>query len=279
MTELARRTISELKARYELEPNLKDVYVEGRFDQEIISRCLCSQKNRDRMIYDIDSVDVPSALLADHQLTDGNKQRVIALARELADLSDGCLYRCVVDKDLDHWFGPLESTARLVWTDYCSIELYFFSPELLHEIVVITAKSKISSWRDYLNSLTEILCSLYALRLADRELGWSIDWLSADRCLSRAGSQLVFAADDYIDRLLKKNRKAGFRKQFDHTFSAWKVKLSGDNRNYIRGHDIIDLLAWTIEEFGGIKEFSSAVAIQRLLVLLAPRIPILVDAI
>ena len=102
MTELARRTISELRARYDLEPSLRDIFVEGKFDQDVLSNCLRGPEHRDRMIYDIDSVDIPSELLGVHELTDGKKQRVIALARELAPLPSKCLYRCLVDRDLDH---------------------------------------------------------------------------------------------------------------------------------------------------------------------------------
>ena len=273
MTELARRTISELRARYELEPGLRDVYVEGKFDQEILSNFFRGPDFRDRMIYDIDSVEVPTALLIAHGFTDGNKQRIIALARELANLPDECQYRCLVDRDLDHWFGPLESTTRLTWTEFCSIELYFFSNEILRDLLITTAKSKISSWEVYLDSLIATLRDLYALRLADRALGWSLEWLSIDRCLSRHESRIIFALPDYIDRLMKKNRKMGTKQQFDHSFALWQQKLSGDPRSHIRGHDLIDLLAWTIAEFRGIKEFSSQVAIQRLLVLLAPNTP------
>ena len=39
MTELARRTIEELLVRYELEPTLRDVYVEGHFYEDILSSC------------------------------------------------------------------------------------------------------------------------------------------------------------------------------------------------------------------------------------------------
>lgn len=271
MTDLARRTISELRARYDLEPSLKDVFVEGKFDQEVLSNCLRGPEHYDRMVYDIDSVDVPSTLLIAHKLSEGNKQRVIALAREMKDLSPECLYRCLVDRDLDHWFGPLETTDRLTWTEYCSIELYFFSSEILHDLVITTAKSKIDIWDEYLDSLISTLRHQYAMRLADRDLGWSLGWLSVDRCLTRKESQIAFDAPNYVDRLLKKNGKAKERRQFENAVAAWQAKLSGDPRNHIRGHDLLDVLAWTIAEFRGIKEFSSVVSIQRLLILLAPR--------
>jgi hypothetical protein len=273
MTELARRTIGELKARYDLEPSLRDVFVEGRFDQDILSNCLRGAEHHGRMIYDIDSVEVPTKLLTEHKLTDGNKQRVIALARELEQLPSECQYRCLVDRDLDHWLGPLETTARLVWTEYCSMELYFFMSELLRDIVITTAKSKINNWQEYLDSLVSTLRQMYALRLADSELSWSIEWLTVGRCLSSKESRIVFDNANYTDRLLKKNGKIKEKQKFLSAVDCWLDKLSGDPRTYIRGHDLIDLLAWTVAEFRGIKEFSSSISIQRLLVLLARGTP------
>lgn len=269
MTEFARRTINELLVRYELEPELRDVFVEGKFDQEILSSYFRGAKHLDRMVYEIDSVEVPTELLIKHVLTDGNKQRVIALARELAGLPAECSYRCLVDRDLDHWFGALEATARLIWTEFCSIELNFFSDEILHDILITTAKAKISSWEEYIDSLVATLSDLYVLRLADRELGWFIEWLPVGKCLSHENSKVVFDFAGYVDRLLMKNRKSGLRGKFEISVAVWKKRLSGDHRNHIRGHDFVELLAWTVHNFRGIKEFSSSLSIQRLFVLLA----------
>lgn len=271
MTDFARRTINELLVRYELEPELQDIFVEGQFDQDVLTSYFRATKQVNRIVYEIDSVEVPVELLIKHGLTAGNKQRVIALSRELSGLPAECSYRCLVDKDLDHWYGPLESTARLVWTEYCSIELNFFSDEILHDVLINAAKTKITIWEEYTASMTSTLCGLYALRLADRQLGWNLKWLSIDRCLSHEKSRVDFDFPDYVDRLLKNNRKSHSKQQFETSVDQWMKKLVGDHRDFIRGHDLFELLAWTVSKFRGIKEFSSPVAIQRLFVLLAPK--------
>ena len=271
MTDLARRTIDELLVRYELEPELQDIFVEGQFDHDVLTSYFRSAKQIGRMVYEIDSVEVPAELLAKHGLTEGNKQRVIALSRELAKLPVECSYRCLVDKDLDHWFGQLESTARLVWTEFCAIELNFFSDEILRDVLISAARTKIALWEQYIESLTSTLCGLYALRLADRQLGWNMKWLSIDRCLSSTNSRVNFDFADYVDRLLRNNRKSHSKKQFESAVDDWKNILVDDHRNFIRGHDLVELLAWTVNKFRGIKEFSTPVAVQRLFVLLAPK--------
>ena len=279
MTELARRTIEELLARYELEPTLKDVFVEGYFDKDVLSCCFRNNGQIDRAIYAIESVDVPPNLLHSFHLSDGNKQRVIALARTLAKELGDCQYRCFVDRDLDHWFGPLESTPRLVWSEYCSIELYFFSDELLQQILIASAKCKIPTWVDYMDSLIVALRGLYLARLVDRELGFSLKWITADRCLSINGSRINFELSEFIHRVLLKNGKAGDEEQFIEAFVRWDNKLTGDCRNFIRGHDFVDLIAWSILNFGGLRAFASSLAVERLLVLLSLQIPSLVTAI
>jgi hypothetical protein len=223
------------------------------------------------MAYEIDSVEVPAELLIKHGLTEGNKQRVIALARELSGLPAKCSYRCLVDKDLDHWFGAIEATARLIWTEFSSIELHFFSDEILRDILITTAKCKINSWEKYNDSLIGILSDLYALRLADRELSWSLEWSPVEKCLSHKNGQIFFDVAVYVERLLIKNNKMGLHNQFETSVATWKKKLFGDHRNYIRGHNFVELLAWSVRSFRGIKEFSSQVAIQRLFVLFASR--------
>lgn len=278
MTELARRTINELLARYELEPELNDIFVEGKFDQEVFSNYFRGSKQLNRMVYEIDSVEVPAEFLLKHGLTEGNKQRVIALSRELAKLPPESLCHCLVDRDLDHWFGPLESTDRLTWTEFCSIELHFFSDEILHDVLITTAKAKIIDWEKYTKSLIEALRNLYALRLADRELDWSLEWLPIDKYLSHQNSQIDLDLKNYIARLLQKNGKVKASKQFINSISVWQGKLSGDPRNYIRGHDFVELLAWTVNKFRGLKEFSKSLTIERLFVLLAPKVPGLVSA-
>ena len=278
MNDLERWKIDELKARYELEPTLRDVFVEGNFDSEVISMCCRACGHLDRKVYGIDNVEITSELLTKHGLSNGNKQRVIALARELANIPLKCDYRCFVDKDLDHWFGPLENTTRLVWSEFSSIELYFFTNELLKDILLITARSKINSWDDYLESLISTLRDLYVLRLVDRELSLSLSWLPPSRCLSRAGSRIIFDLGTYTERLLNKNKKTKERGKFEKSLIKWKKVIAGDYRNFIRGHDFIDMLAWTVSEFRGVKEFSSAIPIQRLLVLLARRVPNILTA-
>jgi hypothetical protein len=277
MIECAVRTLEELVARHELEPTIKDIYVEGSFDQEVLSRCIEKTGKTRAVVYRIDSVEIPSETLRYYGLTAGNKQRVIVLAKTLASIKHDCSYRCIVDKDLDHWLGVVEEIPRLIWTKYCALELYFFTTNLLRDILIVTAKARIIDFDKAISSLVEILRSIYALRLADRELGWAMDWLRIDDHLHARASSIEFAEAEYVKRLLMKNGKYGHRMEFEASRNQWLGALVGEPRNYIRGHDLIDVLVWAVRAFRGLREFASRVVMERLLILNAGEVQELLE--
>lgn len=264
-----RWSIDELVTRYLLEPGMADVFVEGQFDRDVLRRCFDDSDERDRVAYPVEVVSIPPDTLHAHRLTPGRKQEVIALARELATLADPRAYRCLVDRDLDHWFGALEKTPRLVWTRYSSLDLYFYSTKTMKDLFQVAAKCAIPNWTKLEDSLGNVLTALYAFRLADRDLGFSLRWVSFDRCLSVAKGEIVLAEDDYVKRLLAKNGKTSEKTKFVATVSKWKQSIPSDRRLFIRGHDFVELVGWAIRKFGGLKEFQSPEAIERLLVLLS----------
>jgi hypothetical protein len=272
MTGPVRRTIEEIIARYELEPMLRDIYVEGMFDQEVVSRCLRHADKPDRIVYQVDVVEVPVELLKKYGMTDGNKQRVVTLARALGEVIANPSYRCLVDRDLDHWFGALDEIPGLVWTEYCATELYFFTDEILRDLLVVAARSKIEDWGKFTTSLIEALSALYAMRLADHELQWTMAWLSPEKHVKAKGSRIDFASTEYIARLLMKNRRSASAAEFESSFSKWRKRLSGDPRSFIRGHDLIEILCWVIRAFRGLKELASEVAVERILLLNASKV-------
>ena len=123
------------------------------------------------------------------------------------------------------------------------------------------------------------LRALYATRLAAREIGWALQWIPAACFLSVHGNRIDFDLSDFIQRVLLKNGKRGRQEEYIEAIDRWSNKLSGDCRNYIRGHDFIELLAWSIQHFGGVRAFASHLAVERLLVLLSSQAPALGAAI
>lgn len=268
MTQDNKWSIQELVARYELEPELMDFFVEGSFDREVLTH-LSSNLGSGHAFYEIESVDVPAPLLERHGLTLGNKQRVIALSKELSRLPENSKVICLVDRDLDHWFGALTSTRRLKWTTFCSIECHFLTSETIKDIAVTTGRAKIKRFDQFTNSLLSTLRLLYALRLSDRELGLNLRWVALRKYLKRVEDTVTFDGTKYTTSLLLSNSKSPWKDKFESATSRWVNKLTCDIRLSSRGHDYTALLAWAISEFGGEKEMANEVAVERLFVLLA----------
>jgi hypothetical protein len=268
MSDMLRWTISELVARYELEPQLKDVFVEGTVDREILSNAPKLSQDGYRF-YEIDTVDVPREILERHGLTSGNKQRVTTLAKELAIQLKNTRLQCLVDRDLDHWFGPLEVIPRLRRTLFCSLELHFLTANAIRDVLVTTGRIKVKNFDSFVDSFCTALRSIYALRLTDRQLSMNIKWVSLKKYLSRDGDTVRFNADSYKTSLLASNSLVARKSEFDHAYSSWLADMNCDVRLCSRGHDFQTLLAWAMGEFNGQREFATEPAIERLFVFMA----------
>lgn len=263
-----RWTIEELCVRYELEPGLRDVFLEGAFDCDVLGQVVHLGADAP-VLYCVDAVDVPLSVLAKHGLSLGNKQRLVALSRELEGVNPSARVTCVVDRDLDHWLGVQPPTGRLRWTKYCSIEGHFLSPACVRDVIAVAARAKVKKFDRYFESLVQVMRDLFALRLADRELGWSLRWVATRRYLSSSGDAVVFDGEGYGAALLSSNARTRQSAEFCAAREAWLKKLGGDAGMAARGHDFTELLAWSISEFNGDKELATEVAVERVFVLLA----------
>lgn len=261
-------TIEELLARYQLEPDLRDVFVEGTFDREVLTHHL-KASNAGHAFYEVDTVDVPASVLKVYGLTSGNKQRVIALSNELSNAPVEAQVYCLVDRDLDHWFGKTENSARLRWTAFCSIENHFLNAETIRDVVMTTSRAKIVNFDAFVTSLMNVLRQLYALRLADRELSLNLKWITNRKYLSVDSGSIVFDLPRYTHAVLNASAATKKKSEFQKAVDAWQEKLDCDVRLACRGHDYTELLAWAVSEFKGQREFSTADAVERLFVLLA----------
>ncbi len=123
-----RKRIVELIELYRLEPSLKDIYVEGVTDREIIAWYLRRRGRRDISIYPIDTVDVPKEVTARYSLPpDCNRSRVVALSYEFAKVPGiKATVMCVADRDYEDYAPTLNHNPFLVLTDFCAVENYFW---------------------------------------------------------------------------------------------------------------------------------------------------------
>ena len=123
------RRVAELAALYELEPTLRDVFVEGPSDRGLLKAFLNSHNRRDVSVYSIDTVEIDGGDLQREQLPDNNRSRVIYLAAALERETSVPLRSrvvCIADADLDHVRGIRRDHELLIYTDYTSLEISAF---------------------------------------------------------------------------------------------------------------------------------------------------------
>src|SRR5438105_4766220 len=131
-----RRTLDEIITRYDLNRSFCDVYVEGDADRGILESFFEGLGNLEVVVYDIDTVEIPSAVVQELGLENNNRGRVIALARTLYKrFGTKSVVSGLIDADLDYVIGPLETCPLILLTDYTSMEMYFFSRKAMTKFI------------------------------------------------------------------------------------------------------------------------------------------------
>lgn len=257
-----RRRIAELLALYELEPSVRDIFVEGHFDAAVYSEIVArSGRHWSKHIIAIDTVDVPATLVKSYGLTVGNKQEVQTLAltlrKELGPNFDRVL--CIVDDDTDTFFDDnLEMPSFVISTDYSTIEMYLFSDELLSRFAKMflqganrekTMKAAIAQCKA---QLPDALCA----RLALRELSLEIEWIDVGGQLEKDG----FSIEKYLEKLANKGRLSKAKKEGLKTAVArWRVELEKlPTRQKIHGKDFVSFVWQRVKKECRLKGVSDA---------------------
>ena len=138
-----RRTLDELVARYELEPDLRDIYVEGKTDKLFLEWFLRNRGIQNIVVYEIETVDISAEKLFELQLKDNNRSRVITLALYLQDKFPETTPHviCIADKDFDWLFDITYQCDLLFFTDYSCLEMYLFNELQLDNIKFLENKN------------------------------------------------------------------------------------------------------------------------------------------
>ena len=102
---IERRNIDELIALYELEDELRDIYVEGASDKAFIGWLLESSGLKNTNIYAIEDINIEDEMLDKYKLPRGsNRSRVIAASMEITgDDSTHKNVLFVADRDFEDY--------------------------------------------------------------------------------------------------------------------------------------------------------------------------------
>nr|WP_281722557.1 DUF4435 domain-containing protein [Nitrosomonas nitrosa] len=242
-----RKTVEELIVRYELEPTLRDVYVEGEFDAFLLRWFFHDSDMQNVCVYEIGTVEISHDLLAEARATNNNKGRVIALAHKLQQaLGDECRQvTFVVDKDFDHLLQHNPSTRLLLITDYSCMEMYLFNQWQLEKFCTLVLQATILSIPRLLKQMGTILQELYLLRFNNIKNSLGYEWMSFIRCCElRARQEIIFNKEDFLVKYLHKNRAIARKVEVLSFIDFCRPQLASDHRMNANGHDFFELLEW-----------------------------------
>ena len=261
MEDEKRRKLDELVARYELEPSLHDVYVEGLTDKSIIQWFL-DESNLDTKnctVYEIDTVDIPTDQLFALGLNDSNRSRVIFLAFQLQRLFETTSLPhvvCIADRDFDDLIGSSSIESELLlFTDYTSIEMYLFDYNIIEKFLRLALRKDDLEAVNIINNISPILVEMFLLRAANQSLSYGMEWLAPGTlkdCFNkkrRKGAPLEFDSNDFVEKYLNKNNRTSEKSAFLEKVNELRNKNISEIRNKIRGHDFIQIFCWYIEPY------------------------------
>jgi hypothetical protein len=266
LSEDERRTIEELATRYELEPALRDVYVEGGFDVAVVCEALLQAGCHNAAVYEISTVNVPTENLSKYSLPDGNKGRVIALCLELdSHVAHPHQVTGLVDRDYDTVVGRGYANRLLLFTDYACMEMYFFDESVLERFCRLFIRKDGGLAAQLLGELIPILQDLFFIRSTNEVLSLGLTWLDADKQCAVRNGVLVLDRQEFVQKYLNKNSKLSELSRFSTALESVREKASGDARHQINGHDFVRLLAKRLHPIVRNKNIATADVIERVL--------------
>lgn len=239
MADAERRTIEELVTRYQFEPSLKDVYVEGAEDKAILEGMLEVHGVSGVSVFEISSVHVP----ADSGEENSSRTRLVKLARSLLQaFPDGqlCL-ACVIDTDFDHLTGEGEENTFLLKTDYANMEMYFFAPNVFERLNRSNPRKRRITAHMRERFMVQTLQALFVIRYVNSDPKWHLQELSFDKVLCYKNGRFAFDREEYVRRYLNKNGRAK-QVEFAKEVAAVAIPCGLDAHCCMHGHDFLVLL-------------------------------------
>jgi hypothetical protein len=244
------RTIEELLARYEYEPSLKDVYVEGLADRTILEYAFSYLPTGDRIVvYDIASVVVPADLVVSLGLRVGNKGRLIALAAELDRQSTRDLVEsvaCLADRDVDELLGRLREYRLLIYTSALSLDSSLVSETAIGKFLLLVVLGFPQSAGELMNQLLPILNERVLHRAAAEQLDLAVEPPAVSGSCVYASGSIVFDKNGCIDRHLTKASAVGRRSEFLVAVEERRNVVESDPERHVHADDLFDLLRFSV---------------------------------
>lgn len=250
---IPRRSLDEILVRYESHPTLKDLYVEGRQDHAIIKWFLDRNNRTDICVYDIDAVEIPKQCLRSLKLNEhSNRDKLIALSEVLSTKYNKrkIKVRCMADADFDRHLHTCRSNYILEYTDYTSMEIYFFKKSFIEKFLDLVLSGFPISPCVLLAEMSKTLPRIFLIRLANEKLKWNMTWIGNTfrKYVSWDTKKLTFREDRFIRSYLMKNGKINELGCFKRIMKSLESALHKEPRHNIMGHDFTHVFFLAIKK-------------------------------
>lgn len=249
---IPQRTIEEVKARLFLEKEIKEIYVEGNFDRDILNWILKKLEIDDIRVYPISTINVPAAKLKSLDLTSGNRQRVIAVSRELKDIKKiHSQVIFLIDADFDYIFDVEEHPEPLKRTSYASLEIILWKKSILEKLLSLTFGK--DNYADFIQQIIDtaesISSQVFLFRAAKEKIG--ADWKLVELA-DQIDKNNNFCFEKFCTKVADKNSARKIMKEdFPGVHSEMLEKAKTvDEKRRIHGHDLINVLAKILKNRG-----------------------------
>ncbi|MBW8039315.1 MAG: hypothetical protein FVQ85_04880 [Planctomycetes bacterium] len=246
--------LNEIRVQYQLEPSLKDVYVEGDNEVSILRWFFDEKDKKDVHVYSINIVEIPAEAYERTSLRAGsNHNKVIVLSEELSRDFDKkkIKVKCIADADYDRYLNKCRKNYILEYTDYTSIEMYYFNKPLLNKFVKLVLHGLKFSTASLMRDMKNVLQRIFLIRLANERLEWSMTWIDFRSYLLWGEGRIKFDEERFLRNYLTRNGRKRDTKQFKAVLLDFKKQMHQDPRHNIRGHDFTYLFFLAVKKFKG----------------------------
>lgn len=246
-----KRTIEDITLLYELEPETKDVYVEGITDKLILDRFLRKNNLEDIKVFQVHEIDFSLLSKSNPDIKSNNKKKLLALnmylEKQFLDPLKGI--SIVIDQDIDGISNRLSIGTYLNYTDYHSLEIYLYNANTID----IFYKNHLHGFpvdgQQTIKVLEPILIEKFLVRSTVNKDGLiKLTPFEKSIKIDKAKHEISFDAENHIFKTLNSVKLAKQKDGYVNFYKVLKDSFNGNPKLVIRGHDFVELFFLWIDK-------------------------------